>query len=375
MKTVGIITFHACHNYGSMLQNYAMQQVLKRLGYSPVTINYRTKQQKEQYSPFTPFSQLIDKKRIILNLAFSPFKKSLLKKASLFETFLRDELVLTGEVSSSDDLKGLPVYDNYLAGSDQCWNLLAKDFQWSYFLDFVSDVNKISYAVSMGPYPKNILNVGQDKKHKITVLLSDISAVSVRDKNTQDVIGEVTGGKIHPEILIDPTLLLNETDYLPSIHTAPIVKGKYIFLYNPYYLPEVYRQAKTLSEITGLRIVSSTVDIKSLLHYPFLERRLDVGPWEFLNLIKNAEFVIGRSFHLLAFAILLKKPVIAVNGMGDSRLGELLNLVGLNGIATSEQNSLNDALNTAKSIDYEDVERRLDTEREKSFSFLNESLK
>ena len=66
MKEIGILTFHAAHNYGSLLQNYALQRTLATLGYSPITINLRTAQQKEQYSPFKPISELIDQKRIDL---------------------------------------------------------------------------------------------------------------------------------------------------------------------------------------------------------------------------------------------------------------------------------------------------------------------
>lgn len=137
MKHIGIITFHAAHNYGSLLQNYALQQTLLNIGCKPITINLRTERQKEQYSPFKPFSQLIDKKRVVLSLAFWPWKKHLKNKAMLFEKFLADDLALTEECSNAEDIKALPSYDVYIAGSDQCWNVRAKDFDWSYFLGFV----------------------------------------------------------------------------------------------------------------------------------------------------------------------------------------------------------------------------------------------
>ena len=101
MKEIGILTFHAAHNYGSLLQNFALQRTLATLGYSPITINLRTAQQKEKYSPFKPFSELIDKRRIVLTLAYMPWKKQLLQKARLFEDFL-------GQLHKSVDAHNLP---------------------------------------------------------------------------------------------------------------------------------------------------------------------------------------------------------------------------------------------------------------------------
>ena len=77
---VGILTFHAAHNYGSMLQNYAFQQVLIKLGYHPETINFRTPVQKEMYDYFKPFHKLLNKKRLVYTLMYLPWKKQLCTK-------------------------------------------------------------------------------------------------------------------------------------------------------------------------------------------------------------------------------------------------------------------------------------------------------
>ena len=38
---IGIITFQCAHNYGAVLQAYALKEYLKTLGYSVNIINYR----------------------------------------------------------------------------------------------------------------------------------------------------------------------------------------------------------------------------------------------------------------------------------------------------------------------------------------------
>ena len=38
---IGILTFHCAHNYGAVLQCYALQEYLKHLGHDVYVINYR----------------------------------------------------------------------------------------------------------------------------------------------------------------------------------------------------------------------------------------------------------------------------------------------------------------------------------------------
>ena len=104
---IGILTFHAAHNYGSMLQNYALQQVLIKLGHQPETINLRTELQKEIYDFFLPFCKMKDKKHIARRIIFRPWKKSLLKKYQLFERFLSNELSLSKEIGEYSQLNEL----------------------------------------------------------------------------------------------------------------------------------------------------------------------------------------------------------------------------------------------------------------------------
>ena len=89
MKKVGILTFHASHNYGSMLQAFALQQILKKLQYTPKIINLRTEKQKQMYSYF------FDRKINSLNLFIKkfllyPYKKKLKVKYDIFEYFLNN---------------------------------------------------------------------------------------------------------------------------------------------------------------------------------------------------------------------------------------------------------------------------------------------
>ena len=376
MKKIGIITFHAAYNYGSLLQNFALQNTLRKLGFVPETINLRTRQQKEQYNYFTPPHELLDKRRAILYLFFLSKRKELLQKYALFERFLTDDLVLSKEVSDEDGVSDLPGYDAYIAGSDQIWNVLAKDFNWCYFLDFVkkNDVPRVSYAASMGTTPEDLCRDGNESiRQKVHDLLMRFTAISVRDERTASVLRRIVPEK-ECSVLPDPTLLLTTAQWEKCLQSESLVDKPYIFLYNPYYLTEVYKQAKELSRITGMKVVVSNINIKSVLYYPEFRQVLVAGPWQFLNLIKNADYVIGRSFHLLVFSILFRKKFVAVNGLEDSRLGNLLNLTGLQSMATEKNVGLRDVLDSVESVAWSEAFVALDRERLKAFDFIRRSL-
>lgn len=127
-KRVGIITFHAAHNYGSMLQAYALQQTISNMDFLCEIINFRTQRQKDMYClDFERGSVYERVKRFFIQL---PYVSGLLDKHRLFEDFLQKELVLSEkEYSTLQELeKANFSYDYYISGSDQIWNDICIDF-------------------------------------------------------------------------------------------------------------------------------------------------------------------------------------------------------------------------------------------------------
>ncbi len=374
---IGILTFHGAHNYGSMLQNYALQQAIKQLDGSlqPVTINLRNKAQDDMYNIFKPFREFQDKRRYLFKIIMSPWRKQLERKQQLFEEFLSENISLTPLVRTGNEIPDIDDITTYITGSDQIWNFTAHDFDWSYLLDFVaddSDIKRISYAPSMGPKP-SIDTLSADEKKKAEKLLKKFTAISVRESKTADVIKEL--GKLNclPLVLPDPTLLLTAETWADIARKPAGLKAeKYIFLYNPYFLPEVYEQAKEASRITGLKVITSTLAPKTILPSKDFMKILEVGPREFLYLVKNAEYVIGRSFHVAVFAMIFQKKFIAVEGMNDSRLGNFLKEINMERCATLQGN----VKVVLKNLDSENppIHACMDRLRESGIKFLRENL-
>lgn len=323
-KKVGIITFHASHNYGSMLQAYALQQTMFNMGYDCEIINFRTKRQKKMYHPLFSYGSLLGTfKRFILSLMHL---KSLWVKYRLFESFLNDYLKLTSkEYATLDELeKESFSFDIFISGSDQIWNTHCRDFDWAYFLPFCKKGNKIAYAPSMGPCPEE--EVLDDNSEFISNYLCQYDAISVREERTGKRIRDFLN--IDCQLTLDPTLLLSLKEWEVLIDEKPIIKGDYIFLYTPFYYEKAYVEAEKLSHKYNMKVVVSQMfyDI-SCLKFHF-EYYLAAGPKEFLNLCKNAKLVCGYSFHLVVFSLFFKVPFIAIDGKKDSRIMNLLTCLG-----------------------------------------------
>lgn len=328
-KKVGIVTFHASYNYGSMLQAYALQQVILNMGFDCEIINFRTERQKQMYRPDFCQGGICERfKRLVMQF---PYINQLYKKNSLFENFLKNNLVLSDkEYTTLKDLEQETFhYDYYISGSDQIWNTQCFDFDWAYFLPFVKHGKKIAYAPSMGPCPESL--VTGDNLSRIVSLLQNYDCLSVREPRTADFIHK----SFIKEILVtlDPTLLLSSNQWNDLIDTTPIIEGDYILLYSPksesFYL--TYKLAEEISKCYGIKVVLSKIpkyrcDIRRWHNF---EIKADIGPKEFLNLCKNAKLVCCDSFHAVVFSILLQKPFAIVNGMKDSRITNLLHLTGL----------------------------------------------
>lgn len=328
MKKAGIITFHASHNFGSMLQAYALQQVISGMGIECIIINFRTLRQKQYYAVISHHGTLI--KRCFRLAYFLPYLNALIRRHILFEKFLRDKYVLTSEeYSSIADLKSAGFdFDYYISGSDQIWNTHCCDFDWAYYLNFVQDGKKIAYAPSMGPKPQT--DVDQSLGDRIKELVDKYDAISVREKGTAERLKAITG-HMYP-VLLDPTLLLPSSHWKVMAGSSPLVRGDYILVYTPGYNEHVYDSAHDLSVKTGARVIQPLarfyVELKESKKRSF-DMYLAAGPIEFLNLCRYARYIVGGSFHVAVFAIMFKVPFHIVDGNKDSRIAQLLSVTGL----------------------------------------------
>lgn len=367
---IGIITFHASFNYGSMLQAWALQTYLHNLGHEVEIINYRSVFQKSiYYHPFDFHSKYSIESSFKRLLLYPSSIHGLYKKWNLFNSFLHENLKIGLEYNIIDELRYVKWdYDLVICGSDQIWNTNAPDSGEVYYGNFLPlDIKKISYAASFGEYPERI-NLDFLRKQ-----LLNFSSISVREEKSKDLLLK-NGLAKDVTVTCDPTLLLNPSDYLSIINEKSVIDDDYIFFYTPVGLPiDYFRIADCLGERLGLRIITERAyypkDIKQFKH---IENHIPTGPKEFLNLVRNATIVIGGSFHLQVFSILFRKNFYCINGDRDSRTNNLLSKLGLVDriISLSNPNSFI----TDNIVEWVTIFDKLYAYRDKSIKYLKDNL-
>lgn len=369
-KKVGIITFHASHNYGSMLQAYALQQTVLSMGYDCEIINFRPNIQTEHFKP--PFMRGTIQGKIKRFIQFLPFNHSLFRKYELFEEFMASYYRLSDkEFSSLSELNAINLpYDVIISGSDQIWNTYCFDFNWAYFLPFVKSARRVAYAPSLGPTPFHSVRPGMEQQ--VRHFLEAYDAISVRDSLAQEELKKLTD--IEYPVMIDPTLLLSIDTWNKMAGDTPIIKGKYVFLYTPWYEKPVFNVAVAISKKLGAQVVVSQLydswKRNSWIVDKNCKSHIATGPKEFLNLCKFATCVVGSSFHVVVFSILFRTPFYAVNGMNDSRVAELLTMTGLETRSWDVQHVDKVSLN----VNFETTIEKIDSERRTCIKWLRQNL-
>ncbi len=317
MKKVGILTFHASHNYGSMLQAYALKKYVCDHGAECEIVNYRTEKQKDIYAVLTKRKGL---RYILKNFYVLMHYRKHKDKYELFEKFLSDTLGCGAELSDEDMSK--LSYDVVVTGSDQIWNIEANDFSDIYFGKGVN-CDKIAYAVSCG----NGDFANETAFRKYAEYIRAYRAISVRDSATAKLV-ETTVGQA-PMQVCDPVMLL-DSGVWATLAAKPktALPKKYIFLYTLSCTKELADTAKKLSDSLGLPIVISKVTSP---HDILMKAKkvFDCGPAEFLYLMQNAECVLTTSFHAMLFSMILSKHFFAVGSTNDNRQKVLLKHFGI----------------------------------------------
>lgn len=371
MKNVGIITFHSSHNCGSIMQAYAMQKNIEKLGYMPQIIDYSNEGQRNLYAVKQKNSNL---KQFLKNIYLMPFRKRLYDNWNDYEEYKNKHLKLTTKkFYNKEELQDIEEdYDLFVSGSDQIWNITCKDFDDSYFLDFVSKKKKIAYAPSFGA--KNIAKYSNDVE-KYKKLLSEYYFISSREFNGKKWLEELTDRNV--PVVLDPTLLLKREEYNELIEECEI-KGDYIFYYCPSFIKVADEVVKKISKKYNLPVITwgakgyyTKFEFKNGFKMTYHQ-----NPGIYLNLIKNAKLIITTSFHGTIFSTVFRKKFWVVKNGGmlgdDDRVYTLLQQLHMtNRLLNPQDYSIDDIF---KDVDYSEYDICLEELRKNSISYLKKAL-
>ncbi len=370
MKTIDTVTFHRAHNFGSVLQAYALQEtILKLCADNKIECEYRiidlyTDVQEELYRVFKTPNNF---NSVIKDIIALPYSNQLKKKHKKFNRFVNDHFLLTKRYRSDEELKSdVPVADYYISGSDQIWNVRARDFSTAYYLDFVHGKKKVSYAASLGPLQ---IDWAKYNAESCKVSLTEYSAISVREQGSLENITAILDANC--QIHVDPTMLLKMADWRKIQSDVNYRDGQYILLYCLEPTREQLRMADAISKKLRLPIIVLRYNNKNDMFNHFV-KKYDAGPEDFLSYIDHAALVLSSSFHGTAFSLIYHKPFYCFHGMEDNRISNILEKTemterSLECIADIGRISL-------EKPDESVIEQVLDAERQRSAAYLRRAL-
>ena len=348
MKKIGIITINDNDNYGNRLQNYAVQEILKKLEVMPITI-------KNEPATNTKDKYLLRKLKSFFNKG--TYSK-IVDRRNCFENFNKN---ITFSIKKITPFSNLKEYDYVITGSDQVWNPNIGRLREVDLLEVTEPKKRVSFSASFG-----INKLSEQYWKKLKHALKDYRAISVRENAGKKIIEDVVGRK-NVEILVDPTMLLTSEEWDKASKKPEQLKtDKYIL---NYFLGELSEERK--KEIQRIANENNCEVINILdKNSPFYE----TGPSEFLYLEKNAFLICTDSFHSSVFAILYNKPFIVFDREDshenmNSRLETLLSKFKLEN--RWYKGHITDEL---LKVDYTEAYKILDTERKKSEDFLKRAL-
>lgn len=381
MKKIGICACYNSRNYGSMLQAYATQVVIENFGIDSEFIVYQKKkdisfllkQMPRVFNKNLMFDKMmVLRKKLAINKHPDIKEKEKIREYAFLRFKEKYYRHFSKEFYGYDMLReGAKNYSSIVVGSDQLWTPggLATNF---YNLMFVpDDINKVSYATSFG-----VSEIPKYQYKRTKEFLTRIDHLSVRELKGAEIIKNLTG--VNAKVVVDPTLLLTKEEWQQLIPEKIIEERPYIFCYFLGENSEHRVIANDLKTKTDLQIVT-TPHLDSFVKgdIAFGDKQLfDIGPDDFMNLIRGARFILTDSFHGTVFSIIHKKKFITLNRFAEgthsrnSRIDSLCDLLGLHQRRYKE----NIYSQIMEDIDYESVNVKLTELRNDSISYLSDSL-
>ena len=281
---IGLLTFHFPINYGALLQTYALDSYLKKLGFDVEIINYYSDEHKAKYNFYQKPTSIKD---VIFYLIKTIFILNHLKKSYKFKRFRKKHFELTQRYKKSEEV---PFdYDIVITGSDQVFNINYSD-RYIYFQPFEKLLNqkKIAYAPSFG-----IHSFDDTFKNKIENLVKDFDFLSCRELEGTTFLKKITGKEV-PHVL-DPVFLLDNDEW-SKIASKRIIKDDYIFVYDLNGKKTLIDIAKSINKNKKIVLLSNDPIAKIKKEYKGVDIFIQsVGIEDFISLIKYSSLLNSQN--------------------------------------------------------------------------------
>lgn len=306
-KRIGLITLHNWFNYGSMLQSYALNRILDEIdGYECELIDFTpasivgNERSWRLYSKAPEYRELREK-----------YRNEIVERKNIFQQF--EELYKLGNTvyQSDEEIEANPpVYDIYVTGSDQVWNVNFRIASRAYFLAFTGSGEKYAFSTSIG-------RCKEEKLEKFRLYIDKYKQIFMREEAGAQLLSKMFPDK-RIGTLIDPTLILSKEKWGEIVDKAPVLQEDTIVCYATLddeldkmmpilrYLYQKYRKKIVLF---GMIIPREE---------EWIDNFIVAGPLEFIRLIRDAKLIVTNSFHGTVFSINFNTQFLTFNDENEN---------------------------------------------------------
>lgn len=359
---IAIITQPLRTNYGGILQNYALQTVLRKLGHEPITIDYDCRYPKWRWVMGRMKSILMGTRH---HIEFPHYGRS---GQENLNRFIHENIITTKPVKKPTRTKIERLgAEAVVVGSDQVWSPLCNvpiEFMGNMYLDFLEGWKglRVAYAASFG---SSEWQYTADQTRECSRLVQAFDAVSTREKSGVSLCKEYLN-KVAVHVL-DPTLLLTAEHYERIIGN---IKCRYE--HKPYLFAYILDMTEEKKEF--LENKASDLGLSLYLKGANDDIAWDDSIEEWLATIHEASYVVTDSFHGTVFSILFHRPFLSMinNRRGADRFYSLLNLLELSNRAITMAN-----ISAAEDIDVDwaKVDSLIKDRKQFSMEFLKSAIR
>ncbi|MBE5962364.1 MAG: polysaccharide pyruvyl transferase family protein [Lachnospiraceae bacterium] len=356
------LTFHRAHNYGAVLQAYALQKIIEEeLKTECDVMDYRNPYIEWTYR-LIRFDDFLHPKTLLRHLYF--LKRNIVMKYC-FAAFRNHYLKQSEGTYNPKNIKEIAgKYDLFITGSDQVWNGNLTGNDDTYYLNFLNKASKrASYAASFGVH-----GLGMNTSTQVKAYLKDFAGISVRE---QEGINLLHAMGLKGEVVLDPTFLLERAAW-EKLAKDPKENQKYVLIFIMTLSKTLLEEALQFSKKHNcVPIYINLYDMKTPKGMK-VKTGVCVNKW--LGYIKGAEYIFTNSFHAMAFSIIFEKQFFyeknRSKGAPNSRFESLMKVTGIQNREIGERKVLEEN----RQIDYQKVKEQLEGERKKSIGYLRKII-
>lgn len=358
---IAILTLPLHTNYGGILQAYALQTVLERMGHEVKVLSPSPyKAHSAWIMPLVYCKRFIEK--VVLRRDVSILYDGNNRPRQYTDKFIK-KYIHSYIVTDWEKLEGK--FDAYVVGSDQIWRpKYATMFSGilNAYLAFTEgwNVKRIAYAVSFGT---DMWEYSEPLTGLCKQLVQSFDNVSVREDSGVVLCQEQFD--IDVKHVLDPTMLLSQADYeklITNTSTKPSKGGIMCYILDPN--PQIELLIKHYEEKLGLKSHMTNSIVKNAKPGKMIQQPVE----QWLRSFKDAEFVITDSFHACVFSILFKKQFIVLSNesRGNARIDSLLSMFGIQ----DRNTSLGETDVIDHPIDYSSIQETLNKMRSQSMEYI-----